>query len=121
MAVFTRSLDENVVSLTKKLQVELFENSGKQLRAFVVLLTDKPGKQEKVLFELARKNRLRTLPLTVFENAQGPPDYKIADKAEVTVLLWKGLQIQANHAFAAGELNEAAIGKIVASLDTILD
>ncbi|MEC7564806.1 MAG: hypothetical protein VX738_03900 [Planctomycetota bacterium] len=121
MAVFTRSLDENVVSLTKKLQAELFENSDKQLRAFVVLLTDKPGRQEKILLDLAQKNRLRTLPLTVFENAQGPPDYKIAAKAEVTVLMWKGLQIQANHAFEAGKLNEAAIGEIVGSLDTILD
>ncbi len=121
MAVFTRSLDDNVVSLAKELQAKLFENSNKQLRAFVVVLSDKPKKQEDKLSELAQKNRLRTLPLTVFKDAKGPPDYKIAADAEVTVLLWTGLQVKANHAFAKAELNAAAIKKVIASLGTILE
>ena len=121
VAVFTRSLDDNVVSLAKELQTKLFENSNKQLRAFVVVLSDKPKKEEDKLSELAQKNRLRTLPLTVFKDAKGPPDYKIAANAEVTVLMWTGLQVQANHAFAAGELNAASIKKVIASLSTILE
>lgn len=110
-----------MVSLAKELQAKLFENSNKQLRAFVVVLTDKPNKHEGMLREVAQKNRLRTLPLTVFEDAKGPPDYKIAADAEVTVLMWTGLQVQANHAFATGELNAAAIKKVIASLPTILE
>ena len=110
-----------MVSLAKELQAKLFENSNKQLRAFVVVLTDKPNKHEGTLREVAQKNRLRTLPLTVFEDAKGPPDYKIAADAEVTVLMWTGLQVQANHAFATGELNAAAIKKVIASLPTILE
>jgi hypothetical protein len=110
-----------MVSLAKELQAQLFENSDKQLRAFVVVLSDKPKKHEGALSELAQKNRLRTLPLTVFEDAKGPPDYKISADAEVTVLMWTGLQVQANHAFAAGELNAAAIKKVIASLPTILE
>ena len=121
VAVFTRSLDDNVVSLAKELQAKLFENSNKQLRAFVVVLSDKPKKQEDKLSELAQMNRLRTLPLTVFKDAKGPPDYKIAADAEVTVLLWTGLQVKANHAFATGELDAAAIKKVIASLGTILE
>ena len=74
-----------MVSLAKELQAQLFENSNKQLRAFVVVLSDKPKKHEAALSELAQKNRLRTLPLTVFEDAKGPPDYKISADAEVTV------------------------------------
>jgi len=121
VAVFTRSLDDNVVSLAKELQAKLFENSNKQLRAFVVVLSDKPKKQEDKLSTLAQMNRLRTLPLTVFKDAKGPPDYKIATEAEVTVLLWTGLQVKANHAFATGELNEVTIKKVIASLGTILE
>ncbi len=120
VAVFTRSLDDNVVSLAKELQAKLFENSNKQLRAFVVVLSDKPQKQEGKLSEIAQMNRLRTLPLTVFKDAKGPPDYKIAADAEVTVMLWTGLQVKANHAFAVGELNAAAIKKVIVSLGTIL-
>ena len=110
-----------MVSLAKELQAQLFENSNKQLRAFVVVLSDKPKKHEGALSELAQKNRLRTLPLTVFEDAKGPPDYKISADAEVTILMWTGLQVKANHAFAAGELNAAAIKKVIASLPTILE
>ena len=121
VAVFTRSLNDNVVSLAKELQAELFENSNKQLRAFVVVLSDKPKKQEDKLFELAQMNRLRTLPLTVFKDAKGPPDYKIAADAEVTVLLWTGLQVKANHTFTEAEFDVAAIKKVIASLETILE
>ncbi len=121
VAVFTRSLDDNVVSLAKELQAKLFENSNKQLRAFVVVLSDKPQKQEGKLSEIAQMNRLRTLPLTVFKDAKGPPDYKIAAGAEVTVMLWTGLQVKANHAFAVGELDAMAIKKVIVSLGTILE
>ncbi|MBT4010838.1 MAG: hypothetical protein HN617_03255 [Planctomycetaceae bacterium] len=106
--------------MAKELQAKLFENSNKQLRAFVVVLSDKPQKQEGKLSEIAQMNRLRTLPLTVFKDAKGPPDYKIAADAEVTVMLWTGLQVKANHAFAVGELNAAAIKKVIVSLGTIL-
>ena len=109
-----------MVSLAKELQAKLFENSNKQLRAFVVVLSDKQQKQEGKLSEIAQMNRLRTLPLTVFKDAKGPPDYKIAADAEVTVMLWTGLQVKANHAFAVGELNAAAIKKVIVSLGTIL-
>ena len=84
------------------------------------MLSDKPQKQEGKLSEIAQMNRLRTLPLTVFKDAKGPPDYKIAADAEVTVMLWTGLQVKANHAFAVGELNAAAIKKVIVSLGTIL-
>ena len=110
-----------MVSLAKELQAKLFENSNKQLRAFVVVLSDEPKKHEDKLSELAQKNRLRTLPLTVFKDAKGPPDYKIAADAEVTVLLWIGLQVKANHAFAKDKLDAAAIKKVIASLGTILE
>ena len=87
----------------------------------MVVLSDKPQKLEGKLSELAQMNRLRTLPLTVFKDAKGPPDYKIATDAEVTVLLWTGLQVKANHAFAEAELDAVAIKKVIASLGTILE
>lgn len=87
----------------------------------MVVLSDKPKKQEDKLFELAQMNRLRTLPLTVFKDAKGPPDYNIAADAEVTVLLWTGLQVKANHTFAEAEFDATAIKKVIASLVTILE
>ena len=121
VAIFTRKLDNNLVSLTKKLQAQLYENSSKQLRCFVVYLTDEPANYEEQLAELARKHRLRTLPMTVFANSKGPKEMKLAETAGNTILMWKGLQVKSNHAFEAGKMDANAVENVVLGLNTILE
>ncbi len=121
VAIFTRKLDENLVSLTKKMQAELYENSSKQLRCFVVYLTDEPAKHEETLAALALKNRLRTLPLTVFDGNSGPKEIKLSPKAENTVLFWKGLQVKKNFAFEEGKMDANAVENVVLGLNSILE
>lgn len=114
-------MDDNLVSLTKKLQAELYENSSQQLRCFVVYLTDDPGTSEEELAALALKHRLRTLPLTLFAGSKGPAEIKLSPKAENTVLMWKGLQVKSNYAFETGKMDANAVENVVLGLNTILD
>ncbi len=109
-----------MVSLTKKMQAELYENSSKQLRCFVVYLTDEPAKHEETLSALAVKHKLRTLPLTVFSGAKGPAGIKLSPKAENTVLMWKGLEVKSNYAYEAGKMDANAVENIVQGLGAIL-
>ena len=53
--------------------------------------------------------------------ANGPDDYKISPDAEVTVLIYKGGKVAANHALAKGALNKDSIKKIIADTATILN
>ena len=121
VAIFTRKLDDNLVSLTKKLQAKLYENSSRQLRCFVVFLTDEPAKFEEELAAIAVKHRLRTLPLTIFTGSNGPAEIKLSPQAENTVLMWKGLQVKSNNAFEAGKMDANAVENLVLGLNAILE
>jgi hypothetical protein len=73
------------------------------------------------LEELAKKEGIKNVPLTIFDGEAGPGSYKIAKDADVTVLMWKNTKVQANHAFAKGKLNEKGIKAVVEDTKSILN
>lgn len=104
--------------MVKKVEEKLQANPS--LRGFVVVLTDDADKTGEELKKLAKDHGIEKLPLTVYEGQAGPPSYKISQDAEVTVHLWTGTQVKANHAFAEGELDEKGIEAVVADISKIL-
>jgi len=96
-------------------------NKDKKMAAFTVVLTDDADKTEEALKALAKEGNIDKVPLTLMEGAAGPPAYKIAKDAEVTVLLWKGQKVQANHSFGKGKLDKDAIKKIIEDTAKILE
>lgn len=113
--VFTRSSDEKVVAFVKKLDAELAKNSDKQLRAFVNYLGESKDAASDAAKKLAAATKAEKVPFVVpneFEN--GPEDYGLNAKAEVTILVAKEGKVTANHAFAkAKDLNVESIIKDV--------
>jgi hypothetical protein len=67
----------------------------------------------------AQKHALRTVPVAVFEDAAGPPSYRLAAEADVTVLLSVRQRVAANFAFRSGELNDAAMAEVLKALTRI--
>ena len=110
-----------MTSLVKEVDAAVKAHEGKKLAAFTVVLTDDADKTEEQLKGLAKEAKIEKVPLTLMEGAAGPPEYKIAKNAEVTVLLWKGQKVKANHAFAKGQLDKEAIKKVVADTSKILE
>lgn len=110
-----------MTSLVKAVDEKIAENPD--LKAFVVRLTDTDHEAEvvKALRDLAKEQGITEVPLTLLENPAGPPSYKIAEDAEVTVLLWHFAELEAKHAFAPGELSEEGIQRVLADLPKILD
>jgi hypothetical protein len=86
--------------------------------SYAVFCSDKDG-LDKALTKLAADQKLTKLILSI-DNPAGPEKYKIAKEAEVTVLLYREFEVKANHAFRAGELNDAAITKVVADVSKIV-
>jgi hypothetical protein len=113
--VFTRSSDEKVIAFVKKLDAELAKNSDKQLRAFVNYLGESKDAASDAAKKLAATTKAENVPFVVpneFEN--GPEDYGLNAKAEVTVLVAKEGKVTANHAFAkAKDLDAESIIKDV--------
>ena len=119
--IFARELTPEVVSLVKKIDGVVGENGEKKMAAFVTLLTNDPDKDEAKLKEIAKKEGLKNVPLTVFDGIAGPEDYKIDEKADVTVMMWVESNVKVNYAFAKGELKAANTKSIVADTKKILN
>lgn len=120
--IFTRKITGDLTSLVKRIDEAVAKNQASKMAAFVVLLSDDPDEDEKKLKALAKKENIKHVPLTVFEGVSGPQAYKVAQDAEVTVMMWTGKQadLKVNHAFRAGELKKASIDKVVADTSVIL-
>ena len=76
--------------------------------------------QNSSLEALAKAQKIEHVPLTIYDGEAGPGSYKIAEDADVTVLMWKGRRVQANHAFRKGELDSEKIKTVVADTSKIL-
>lgn len=119
--VFARELTDNLASLVKQIDEQVAKNQDKNMAAFVVILAEDADEVAPKLEELAKKQGIKNVPLTIFDGESGPGGYKIAKDADVTVLLWKGRSVKANHAFKKGGLDEKSAKQVLDSASTILN
>lgn len=117
--IFAREVSDPLTSLVKKLDAVTDMNTKAKMGSFVVFLSDKEGLKDQ-LKELAKKETLKQLVLSI-DNPAGPKGYEVAKEADITVVLYTGRNVKANHAFRKGELNDSAIEKILADVPKILE
>lgn len=119
--VFARSLDDATGKLLRQLDQALVEHRQAELRAWATFLSDDEPKLHPKLTEWAKKLGLTNLSVGIFEDADGPPTYRLNREADVTVLLAVRQKVVANFAFRAGELTEEHIREILAAVPKLLD
>jgi hypothetical protein len=120
VVVFARSLSDPLARLTFQLDKALADHKTDGLRAWVTFLhDDQPSFDAKVL-KWSQDHAIRSVPLGIFEDAAGPPSYRLSGDADVTVLLFVKQQVAANFAFRAGELNDERVGDVIKALPRIL-
>jgi hypothetical protein len=90
------------------------------MAGFVVLLTDDPDAAEARLKGLAEKQKITKTPLTIYDGVAGPDNYKIAEKADVTVMMWVGGEVKVNYVFEKGKLDKKAVATVVKDTAKIL-
>lgn len=109
--VFARSLSDPLARLLAACDDAAAARPKDELHAWMTVLGEKTvGLDE--LGKWAKQAGLKTLPVGVFDDPVGPPSYKLAADADVTVLLFVDRKVVVNHAFRAGELDAAAVKKI---------
>ena len=117
--VFARRLSEPLGKLLLK-----FDASAAQpkdaLRSWMTVLGEKTVGLDD-LAKWSKETGLKSVPVGVFDDADGPPSYQLSADAEVTVLLFVNKKVVANFAFRAGELNDAAVAKVVEALWKLMD
>ncbi len=103
--------------MVKQINKKIEENS--RLKSFVVVCGGEPNATRKALVELAKKNQIKNVPLTMFGEPGGPPDYELSRDADITVLMWNRHSVKVNHAFK-GELTEKDIEAVMADIPKLL-
>jgi hypothetical protein len=118
--VFARSLSDPLGKLVGQLDKALTEHKAADLRGWVTFLSeDQPGLDPKVV-QWGKQHAIRTVPLGIFSDADGPPSYRLAHDADVTVMLYVKQKVVANFAFRAGELTEERIAEVFKAVPRIV-
>lgn len=107
-----------MTSLVKKLDQAVADSKDPKRAAWLVLLTD-DDKADAKLKAFAEKEGIKKVILAV-ENPTGPPKYKIAKDADVTVLLYEKKTVKKNYVFEKGKLAEKDADEIVAAMKEIV-
>jgi hypothetical protein len=116
--IFARQVSPALVSLIKKIDAATAAHQDCRMGSFVTFLSDSP-ELPAALKQVAEREQIQKTILCTFAPA-GPPSYKIAPDADVTVILYTHRTVKANYAFRAGELTEPAADAIVADVAKIL-
>lgn len=114
--VFARSTGADMVDLIKKLDAEVAKTGKEKMGAAVVFLSSEDNIKETVK-ELAEKAGVKNVSLAV-DSPKGPAAYKIAQGADVTVLLYNNRKIVTNHAFE--KFDGTGVEKVVADLPKVV-
>ena len=112
--VFAREINDNLTSLVKKIDAA---TGTKSLNSFVVFLSDEEGMEDKIK-SFAETNKIKKMVLAL-DNVAGPKEYKVAKDAAVTVVLYNKRKVESNFAFKKGEMDAAAVDKVVKDLSKI--
>ena len=117
MIVFARTPSEPVGKLVHKMDELLTKNA--KLRGWTTFVAADAGPLSPKVVDWSKKHSTGNVPLAIFEDEIGPPTYRLARDADVTVLLSVKRKVVANFAFRAGELDAGAIDRIVAAVPKI--
>lgn len=121
VSIFARTVNGEVTNLIHEVDSVVGANQAKDMKAFVVLLSDEPEAKEETLKKVASESKVANTPLTTFDGNVGPRDYKITQDAEVTVMMWVDGKLKVNEAYKPGELTKDKISSLVGKTSQILN
>lgn len=118
--VFTRSTNKKVAELVQKLDKAIAENESSELRVFVNLLGEDKEELSAQAKKFASKSKAKNVPFVVpneFEN--GPENYGINAKADITITLASDSNVKATHAVTKAK--DLDVDTVLADLAKILN
>jgi hypothetical protein len=120
VVVFARKLSDPLGKLTAGLDKAVSDNKAAELRAWVTFLAADQLTLDPKVVEWGKKHAVRNLSLTVFEDVDGPPSYRLNRDADVTVILFVKKKVVADFAFREGELTEETVADVLKALPGVL-
>lgn len=121
VSIFVRDVNDQVAALVKEVDTKVGANKDAGMAAFVVLLTDNPEADAQKLKDLAKAQGIQNVPLTTFDGKAGPPNYKVGEGSEVTVMMWNKTELKVNDVLKSADLSKDKVATVVGKTSTILN
>jgi hypothetical protein len=115
VVIFAREISDSLTSLVKEIDQLTSKHKSEKMGSFVVFCNDDEELSDR-LKKLADKSDIQQCILTI-DKPDGPPGYKIAKEADVTVIFYRKRKVLLNRAFETGKLDDKNIQEIVQSID----
>lgn len=120
VVVFARNLSDPLGKLVARLDKAVTDHKAAELNAWTTFLADDQASLDTKVLQWAKQHAIRGVPTAVFEDAGGPPSYRLNREADVTVLLFVKQKVVANFAFRSGELTDDKITEVLKALPQIV-
>lgn len=117
--VFARTLSEPLGKLLNELDAEAVAHKDKGFKVWMTQLATTADLD--ALAKWSQKQGLKNVPVGAFEDADGPPAYRLNKDADVTVLLFVKEKVVVNAAFRAGELTQTDAARIRKSVGQLFE
>jgi hypothetical protein len=124
--IFAREVSDPLTGLVKSIEKQLQASAarrkgGETPGVFVVFCSDDPGLEQQVR-NLIAKEGLKHVVLTISRNkSQGPPRYRVARDADLTVVVYQGHdRVAANFVLDSDDLTADRCDDIVISMRRFL-
>ena len=117
--VFAKTLSDPVAKLMSKLEAARPAKTDLGYKTWLTHTTATANLD--TLAKWAQEKGLKGIPIGEYEDADGPPAYKLNKDAEVTVLLFVKEKVIANFAFRDGELDDKAIDNVMKSVPKLFE
>ncbi|MFG0262354.1 MAG: hypothetical protein ACF788_08185 [Novipirellula sp. JB048] len=118
--VFTRSTDPKVTELVSKLDAAIAKNADSKLTVFVNVLNEDKEDASKIAKQFASTTKAKNIPFVVpNENANGPDNYGINPKADVTIVMANEGNVKAN--YAVDDAKQLDIDAVIENIGKIVD
>lgn len=101
VAIFARELNESVTDLVHQIDQRVTEKADQNLSAFLVVVGDDPAIVRPELHRIQVSEHIHNTPLTIFEDAAGPPGYGLSPSAKIQVMMWNNEGVKLNKTLAS--------------------
>lgn len=118
--VFARTLSDPLAKLLGKLEAAgAIAGKDAGYKVWCTQLAEKADLD--ALAKWAQKQGLKGVPVGAYEDADGPPSYKLNKEADVTIMLFTKQKVVANFALRAGELTDKQIDEVTRAVPKLFE
>jgi hypothetical protein len=118
--IFARTWSEPLGKLANGIDKALAKHKDADLCAWITFLNEDQAKIDGAIVKWSQKHAVGTVPIAVFEDIGGPPSYRLASNADVTVLLSVKQKVVVNFAFRDGELTDGRIEEVLKAVPELV-